>query len=283
MEPETIKLPQFKSEKKLFKFLKANKSTLIRQKKAILKWGDGYIYAGSPGYEKGDAQKAERLNVDGVNEIKVLAIINTTNWLDSHKDVHLPGIWDKSLKENKNGMHVQEHKSREFEKIISDGTDLKAFAKKYKWRELGYNADGETQALVFESIVKRERNAYMFKQYANGYVKNHSVGMRYVRIKLCINSIDYPEEYAEWQKYYSEIINKEDADNTGYFWAVLEAKYIEGSAVPMGSNIITPTQEISMKNKSTAPSEDTPGKGRAAKAPDTTGDSQNKGFFNNLI
>lgn len=281
MEPEVIKIPQFGSKKKLFKFLKANKSTLIRQKKAILKLGDGYLYAGSPGYEKGDAQKAERLNTDGVNEIKVTAIINTTNWLDSHKDVHLPGIWDKSLNENKNGMHVQEHKMYAFDKIIADGDDLKAYAKMYDWKELGYDAKGKTQALVFESIVKRERNPFMFNQYANGYVKNHSVGMRYVRIKLCINSEDYPEEYEDWQKYYDEIINKEDADNTLYFWAVLEAKFIEGSAVPIGSNIITPTQE--MKNNNPAPSEDTPGKRRAAEAPDTTGDSQNKGFFNNLI
>lgn len=282
MEQEVIKIPQFGSKKKLFKFLKANKSTLIRQKKAILKFGDGYLYAGSPGYEKGDAQKAERLNTGGVNEIKVTAIINTTNWLDSHKDVHLPGIWDKSLNENKNGMHVQEHKMYAFDKIIADGDDLKAYAKMYDWKELGYEAKGKTQALVFESIVKRERNPFMFSQYANGYVKNHSVGMRYVRIKLCINSDDYPEEYECWQKYYDEIINKEDADNTGYFWAVLEAKYIEGSAVPIGSNIITPTQEVSTKN-TPAPSDDTPGKRRAAKAPDTTGESQKTGFFNNLM
>jgi hypothetical protein len=96
----------------------------------------------------------------------------------------------------------------------------------------------------------------MEEQYRKGFVKNHSVGMRYVVIKLCVNEPDndyYKEEYANWVQYSSMVANISDAEAQGYFWAVLEAKVIEGSAVVKGSNSITPTLGI----KSVQPSEDT--------------------------
>jgi hypothetical protein len=85
----------------------------------------------------------------------------------------------------------------------------------------------------------------MLKQYANGWVKNHSVGMRYVNLELAINSeAEYDKEYKErWDKYYPIVANKELADERGYMWIVSEAKIVEGSAVVMGSNSATPTLE----------------------------------------
>ena len=111
------------------------------------------------------------------------------------------------------------------------------------WKDLGYNADGTTEALIFDSTVKASRNAYMFDQYKNGYVDNHSVGMQYVKLELAVNDEDYEKEKNFFDKYIDEVTNKEDAINQGYFWVVTEAKVIEGSAVPMGSNPITPTLE----------------------------------------
>ena len=68
----------------------------------------------------------------------------------------------------------------------------------------------------------------------------------YSSIYLCINSNEatYAAEKDNWDKYYSEVANKEIADEKGYFWAVTEAKVIEGSAVVKGSNQYTPTLEI---------------------------------------
>jgi hypothetical protein len=158
-------------------------------------------------------------------------------------------------------MHLQEHKM-DFKSIISDGKDLKVSAKDMTFKELGYKAEGNTQVLFFESTVKRDRNLYMFKQYADGNVNNHSVGMRYVKLELAVNNEDYKEEFAIWNKYIGNVSNKEDAKAQGYFWAVLEAKVIEGSAVPIGSNQVTPTIDISEAAKGTSktieqPSEDT--------------------------
>ena len=39
-------------------------------------------------------------------------------------------------------------------------------------------------------------------------------------------------------------LNKAELERIKYFFAVTEAKAIEGSAVPMGSNFVTPTQSV---------------------------------------
>jgi hypothetical protein len=139
-------------------------------------------------------------------------------------------------------MHLQEH-DMEFDKIIADGKQLKAYAKTLNWSELGYNYKGTTEALVFESEILRKRNPYMLEQYANGWVRNHSVGMYYVKMDFAINDEDFPNEFEAWKKYYPQIANPEVADDRGYFWYVMEAKCVEGSAVPIGSNTATPTLE----------------------------------------
>lgn len=243
-----IEIPEFTNKSELFKFLSENKNTLIAQKKAAIKHADGMLFSNPVMNVKDKAVKAGAIDTEEVTEFMVKAIINTTNWLDSHMDVHLPGIWSKSLKENKMIMHVQEHKSYEFDKIIAEGEDLKAYAKSYTWKELGFDFKGKTEALTFDSNVRKERNQSMFNHYAKGYVKNHSVGMRYVKLVLCINDEGYAAEHECWEKYYPEIINPEMADMKGYFWAVKEAQVIEGSAVPLGSNVITPTLSVGKDN-----------------------------------
>lgn len=246
----TITIPENLTRKELFAFLLKNKAALIQQKKFTPKEGAGYLYNGVLYNSKGAAMKAAEdilFPVDGVLNVK--AIINTTNFMDSCKDVHLPGLWVKSLAENKMLMHLQEH-NMTFDKIIADGVDLKAYTKNYTWRDLGFDYKGKTEALVFDSVVREARNPFMYDQYAKGYVKNHSVYMQYVKMVLCIDEpedISYGAEYEAWQKYLSEVANKDDAKQSGYFWAILEAKLIEGSAVPIGANTITPTLSVEPK------------------------------------
>ena len=241
---ETMQIPEFKTKKELFAFLIENKDILITQKKEQTKHADGFLYVHTLNkIGKVEAIKAnEPVDVSDKTEIEVVAIINTTNLMDSHDDVHMPGLWTKSLQENRMIMHLQEH-SMSFSKIISEGNDLKAYTKFYDWADLGFEFKGKTQALVFNSVVKSGRNNFMFKQYANGFVKNHSVGMRYVKLLLAVNDEDWGAEFEAWEKYFPEIANPERAEAKGYFWVVKEAKVIEGSAVPLGSNFATPTLE----------------------------------------
>lgn len=230
----------FETQEALFTKLKENKQTLMSQKKLNTKFSDSFDYSTTLIDKKIESNKSETQEEVNPNVLKVVSVINTTNILDSHGDVHLKGIWNKTVKENKNMLLLNQHKQT-FEDIISD--NVIASVKTYSWKELGYNAEGTTEALVFESEVEKDRNPYMFEQYSKNRVKNHSVGMRYVKYELALNSEDKydAEEKAIWDKHIDDIINKEDAEKRGYFWAVYEAKALEGSAVVFGSNPITPT------------------------------------------
>lgn len=244
-------IPENLTGKELFEFLKKNKSLLITEKKSAMKRGDSFSVQKLFVNEKGEIVKAYEPIDNSATVIKAVTIINTTNWLDSHDDVHIPGIWKKSLSETKD-MYLCEEHDMSFRGIITD--EIKAYTKKYSWTDLGYDAPGVTEALVFDNTIGNNRNPFMFDQYRQGYVKNHSVGMQYVIIELAINENDeyYKEEFAVWNKYIDQIANKEDADAQGYFWAVKEAKVIEGSAVVRGSNVMTPTESVErIKNYST--------------------------------
>jgi hypothetical protein len=251
MSKATVKLggitvPVDLSHKELLKFLVENKSLLIAEKKAAIKEADGipHVAEFSAKYfidKEGKLAKAANNQQPSTGGPEtVLCVINTTNWMDSHSDVHIPGIWNKSLKDNKAFIHLQEH-NMGFAYVISD--ESKGYTEKLTWKELGLDLAGVTEALIFSTPLKG-RNPYMEDQYRKGFVKNHSVGMRYVTIKLCINDAEdeyYKEEYANWVQYAPMVANIADAEAQGFFWAVLEAKIIEGSAVVKGSNIITPT------------------------------------------
>lgn len=257
-----LEIPIHEEKSKLFQFLKDNEKQLISQKKTqyfdeqgrktLWKHGSGVSFSHTGKMitiDKTNQTKTFKANTpfDGSSlaYLQVLAAINTTNIMDSHYDVHLPGLWKKSLSENKNIKHLKEH-TLSFNDTLSDGPDLKAYTQKMAWSELGYNFPGITEVLIFDSIIRRKRNQgseFMINQYASGYVNNHSVGMQYVMFVMCINddSTGYGAEYEAWQKYYPEIVNKDFADDIGFFWAVKEAKVIEGSAVPIGSCWTTPT------------------------------------------
>lgn len=235
----------FETKEAMFTQLRENKKVLISQKKMTTKESDAVVFLPKTkeviNYKEA-TKEAVTIATEGLSTICLGLVINTTNVLDSHSDVHLSGIWNKSVKEKKDLYLLQEHRMK-FDSIITD--KVKASVKKLSWDELGASFSGDTEALVFDVEIDKDRHEFMFNQYAKGYVKNHSVGMRYVKIELALNSENKydVEEKAVWDKYISEIVNKEEAEAQGYFWAVSEAKIIEGSAVVLGSNTITPVLE----------------------------------------
>lgn len=252
-----MEIPKNLSKSELFAFLQNNQGRIIADKKAQIKYADAFNF-GCVADKDGEAEKANKPITEDTNEIKVKPVINTTNLMDSHDDVHIPGLWTKSLKESKDIYHDQEHAGT-FASTISDYDDLKAYTETLTWKELGQKWEGETQALIFESKVKKERNDFMFNQYKQARVKQHSVGMRYVKVAMAMDLKSEPEPYAVWKKYIDTIANKEQVERQGYFFAVTEAKVIEGSAVKRGSNWVTPTLDNNMKLE---PGEPTPEPGK---------------------
>lgn len=247
-------IPQFANKEELFKWLQANKSTLIAAKKATIKHADSInavLFVPDLTEDFAVKQDGDSPSIDLTKPIVAKVVINTTNVYDSHQDVHIPGLWKKSLSEKKKFLHMQEHKMA-FDKIISD--DAIAYTKKLSFKSLGYDYEGSTEALIFDSTIQPKRNEFMYEQYANGYVKEHSVGMRYIKVYLCVNSEErwWIEEKENWDKYFPMVANKSDAENSGWMWAVTEASVVEGSAVVMGSNSITPTISITEAGKSTS-------------------------------
>lgn len=251
-----IIIPNFATKSELFNYLRENKTLLIQQKKSAMKKADAFSFTPGPEYFNPNVSKEIGIigNDAGTKNIIAKVVINTTNFLDSHGDVHLPGLWKKSLSEVKYPLHLQEHKM-EFEYIIADASDVKVYTERNTWKSLGYDYPGSTEALKHETTIRPDRNPFMHEQYSKGYVRNHSVGMQYVQLFMCVNSEEkwWRDEKDNWDKYIGEIVNRDLADSQGYFWAVKEAKYIEGSSVVMGSNGCTPTEDVSEEG----PSEDT--------------------------
>jgi len=107
------------------------------------------------------------------------------------------------------------------------------------------------EVLVYEAVIKKDRNEEMFKNYLNGWVLNHSVGMRYLKLLFCYDSkeLEYVQNKENFDKYYDAIVNKEDIQE--YFWVILEAKNIEGSAVVKGSNFLTPVLSMEVIDENT--------------------------------
>jgi hypothetical protein len=238
-----ITLPDFDEKSDLFDWLIENKTALVAQKKSMVKEADA-VAAVFLVNDRGDATiKAESIPADAT-KIKVQAVINTTKLFDSHDDVHIDGLWKKSIDETKDNFLVKQHQFN-WEGIISD--DVKVFTKTMKWSELGFDYKGTTQALIYEATITKSENPLMFEKYRTGKVKQHSVGMRYIKAEMAINDDRYEKEYGVWKKYYDLIANKADVDARGYFWAVIEAKNIEGSAVVKGANWATPTIAVSQQ------------------------------------
>lgn len=232
------------------KYIKDNKQKLVDEKRAAMKTADAVSFCRVYHNGRRGATKAEGDGASAVDTLDIEVVINTTGLLDSHDDVHIAGLWDEDLAKQRNRLVylLQEH-DRDFDKVISD--EVAVSVQMRDWAELGAPYEGKTQALVFNARLHRDRNPFMFEQYLKGWVRNHSVGMRYVDLELCVNSEEkyYIDEKEAWDKYIDQVANREEAEERGYFWAVTKAELVEGSAVLMGSNWVTPTLVISAEKR----------------------------------
>lgn len=170
--------------------------------------------------------------------IQVKSVINTTNVIDSHMDLHMPTIWNKTVKDNPFSHHLKQHE-RMFESVISK--KAKSYNENMNFKDLGLDIDFKTVANINEFTLAKADQPYMFDQYIKGKVDQHSIGMMYVDLDVAWYDEDSQKNMDFFNEMKANAVNPEAADEYGYFFVVYEAKKREGSAVVFGSNSITPT------------------------------------------
>lgn len=248
-----IKIPHFNDKKQLFSYLVENKKDLIRQKCSMPIKSDSII--SQPVVLSN--QDLKSFGVKGVNfknnddlpegVVRVKVVANSANFVDSYLDLLLPDSPAKSIKERKGLIpHLHDH-IHTTEAEVGDVVDV--YLSDVSLTELGWNAPGTTQGVIFLTDIIEEYNPKVYKRYKTGRAKQHSIGLQYVKLELAINDPDYEKEKDFFDKYYSQIINKEVVDQSGYFWVVPEYKLIENSVVLFGANQLTPTLEVSESSK----------------------------------
>jgi hypothetical protein len=231
---------EFETKEQLFKALKSNEEKLISLKKTKIyesakKGQISFIGA----YLKQDIATKAGLQVkDGF----VYPVINTTNYMDSHDDVHFPGIWKKTLQEQQGKIFYLSSHMRDLDNVIAWPENVKAFTSSIDWQLVGKDYTGKTEALIFEiaqsNIIKESAlDAIKERRKVQG-----SVAMQYVVIKLAVDSVakEYKVNKEYFDKRINEIANKKEVIEQGYFFGVEEAKIAnEGSLVLQGSNDAT--------------------------------------------
>lgn len=253
IKSQYLKGKEFNSKKELFKSLQDNIDVIKAAKSASCK------YSNPTSIEL----KTKTEEVKGVTSItldpsKSYHVINTTNKMDSHDDVHVNGIWNKSVKDQQGNVFFVTDHELSVSTIITHKDNVNMSVKSFTWEELGLEAKGSTEALVFE-VDKSD----ILHPTAKAIIESksdieHSVRMRYVTFDLAINddSKDFTTEKAVWDSTINLIVNKEAAEAQGYFFRVSEAKIVrEGSMVLFGSNDATPILEQE-PTKTDPPTED---------------------------
>jgi len=227
----------FTDKMDLTRFIKKEYDTILMQKKSI------YKTASSVNINDDLVDKAFKPNIEKIESDYVIieAVINTTNIIDSHMDLHLPEIWNKTVKDNPYSYHLKQHEQK-FESVLSN--KAKSYNLITNFRNLGLNKDFATIANMNKLVLGKKEQPFMFEKYTNGEVLEHSIGMIYVDLELAYYDEDSQKNMDFFNKALSQAVNPEIAEENGYVWVVSQAKKREGSAVVFGSNSVTPTLSV---------------------------------------
>lgn len=215
-------------ESKQLGFIQDNKEAILKAKKGQLKEADSIVCL--PKIIKSEAIKEL---ASGQYEI----VGNSVGFMDSHNDVSIRGSFDKTVRERGSLIPILVNHNHSPKSIFAK--NLGVSVKDIVIKDLGFDAIGTTQALT--AIIEPKYDREMAMLYADGEIKQHSIGLKYVNLQFAVNDKDDAEGFANWNKYISQVINRQVAEDKGYFFPVLEQQIFEISAVVFGSNIYTPT------------------------------------------
>lgn len=256
-----VAIPEFKTQAELFKYLKDNHRQIVAQKCSTPHKSDDFDYGvlelRANSKEKIGQKVTKSIKVNDSlmdDEIGVQVITNMAGWCDSYMDVLIPDCWQRTISEkgasNKQLIyHLKNHgdylNGYATDHIIGGNVQMSS-----KWVDLSqFNIESDLkqgQALIGDSIVRKKYDAKCFHLYSDDEIKQHSIGLMYLKLLLCMNSNEEEDSFYKenWDTYYKYVINKDKVDSKGFFWAVAEIKLLEYSAVLYGANELTTVQGV---------------------------------------
>ena len=231
---------EFETKDDLFKALAENENLIVDAKKAqIYKSIDKglQIVTDQKGIEKAlTSEENKGLKFD---DNYYYFVVNSSNILDSHNDMHVDGNWKKTVKEQQGKVYLVFDHTLKRSEIIAMQKDIEMLTAKIPFSLLGKNYDGESYCLIYkvakDKIVNKEAKQWL----EDGHKLEASVRMQYVNIETAFNTNDkeYAKQKENYDMYYPMIANKSDFEEIEYFWIVKEAKNVyESSLVLFGSN-----------------------------------------------
>jgi len=234
---------EFANKAELFDAIKKDDARIKALKKAQIVFG----------HERGQISKLNVTVKDNTNKSLAIEqgfiypVISTTNYIDSHGDVHIDGCFKKTVSDQQGKIFYAKNHDVRVGGIIAWPDNVEMMIKKLDWSVLGKDYQGQAECLIF----KIDKDAICDDDAEDIIEKNrpvqNSIRMQYVNFVTCIDDKrpEYKTEKANWDKYYPFVANKEVANELGYFWAVTELKIKEeGSMVIKGSNDATPVLQI---------------------------------------
>ena len=233
---------EFNDKKELFKALAENESFIIAQKKLETKSIDkGAVVCSNQNSIK-KAFESETNKALKFDEDYYYFVVNSANILDSHKDMHVDGNWNKTVKDQQGKVYLVFDHKLERKEIIAMPKDIELITAKIPFSLLGKNYEGETYSLIYKvaknNIIDKQAKEWL----ENDYNLQASVRMQYVKIETAFNTTDseYSKQKAVFDTYYNQIANKDEHKEIDYFFVVKEAKNVmESSLVLFGSNSAT--------------------------------------------
>lgn len=232
---------EFTTDKEMFSYIKENKSSIIKSLKSQVKTKTNTMI----GFYSTTDKVVK--NMPDLDDDYIYPVISNTNYLDNHRDVHLDNSMNKTAKEQ-NGkiIYTTDHEIK-INNIIAYPEDVEMSIQEMDWKQLGKDYNGTTQCLMFK-VKKSEIINSAFKRTIELGKKQLQNSIRMIYVKADLGFNDNDPDFAQEKQYYDEAyqkaVNKEAFEDIKVVTLVRELKiYLEGSAVPYGSNDATPILE----------------------------------------
>jgi len=246
----------FKTQEELFHALKANETIIIDRKKSL-------VYNSSISTIKGrvplvmmpEIEESETTKGIGfrTKENYMYPVVSTTNYMDSHDDVHWENSMNKTAKDQQGKVYFCTDHNLTSAGIVVPKSKIEMFVRSIPWTLVGKSYEGNTNALIFGFDKKDIINPTAKILLDTEKDIECSIRMIYGKVVLAMNSKhkDHVDNLAYYESNIGRIANRERAEKLGYFFGV-EELWIRGEASMVlggGSNDATAIYEAKEGNE----------------------------------